>query len=649
MALLLIVQGAWAQAVWWNSSYPYRVAVNVSTNSYDRTDWIVERSLNFSALIYNATGSVKDFDNNSVRVIEYTSGGSIINSNNNLGLVSQFDPSPGYNSTSNAIGDVVWMLNGTTPASSTRFFYLYFSDTSRPKGYPNYQTNLSYSWDGRELGVNTSTGAYLADMKAYYGSLQTEKLRMFRVASGSPYDVRIKLLQSEVARGQMLPVEFIAENKGEVGQDIIMDYWISDGSGGTWYSVTGEPGYTPVLQNTTFPKSIPIFSNQPLGLSYITLVVKYDNTQPTIRVNTTFMVVEANVSANVTPPAPPPGPGGGAPPVPVVVSNVTNITVAPALFPRLEFTNLKQEVNVERGSERYATFTLKNTGEKILHNLTLDFSGIPFDWYSVEPAKVNALKVGESTSFMVKFRPLPNAEPREYQGKVRADSDEVSASQEFKIRLFSSKEELIQYEINQLYEKLDGLRKKADDAMAVGKNVSEAYSLLDESENQLGYAERYLDKRMHSNSLIVINTIDNLLERAGYIIDTAKFTPVAPQQKISIITEFPDWLLYLLLLIILLIVLALLYWMRQTKDMERLLVTRGTGEIKSAVLDSENLQALEAEKDRIKQFLRTLDREFETGLISHESYEELRKKNRDRLLTLSLKVYNMKEAMRSKA
>ncbi len=521
--------------------------------------------------------------------------------------------------------------------------------------YPNSppSANITRVSEGHYLlqyamGANTSTGAYLADLKVYSGSLQSEKLRMFRVASGGPYDVRIKLLQSEVARGNMLPVEFVAENKGEVGQDIIMDYWVTDGAGTTWYSQMGEQGYTPVLQNTTFPKSIPIYNNQPLGMSFLTLVVKYDATQAPIRVNTSFMVV---VASNITPPSPPSGPGGGGAPssgAPVIISNITNAT-APALVPRLEFTTYRQELNVERGTEKYTTFTLKNTGEKILHNLTLDFSGIPFDWYSIEPSKVNNLKVGESTSFMVKFTPPSNTESREYPGKVRADSDEVSITQEFKLRVFSSKEELIQYEIDRVYGKIDGLRKKADDAQLVGKNVTEALSLLDESENQLGYAERYLDKRMYSNSLIVVNTIDNMLERADYIISTAKFSPIAPQQKISITTEFPDWLLYLLLLIILMILLAVLYWMRQTKDIERLLVTKDSGQIKSAVMDSENLQALEAEKDRIKQFLRTLDREYENNLVSRESYEELKKKNRDRLLALSLKLYNLKETIKSRA
>jgi len=139
---------------WWNSTYNYRASANISTGSYNRTGLPIEMEVNFTSLLDGG-----NFDNNSVRVIEYNSSGYIKRE-----APSQFDQYTSFNKSNNAIGEVVWIMNGTTNASTTRYYYIYFSkEEDGTKEVPTYPTDLNYSWDEEELEVNNSNMEWKID------------------------------------------------------------------------------------------------------------------------------------------------------------------------------------------------------------------------------------------------------------------------------------------------------------------------------------------------------------------------------------------------------------------------------------------------------------------------------------------------------
>ncbi len=118
---------------WWNLTWAYRVQVKYTIPSnLNVTDKTVVVTINFTSLV-----PVGAFDNNSVRVIEYSASKQIIQE-----CVSQFEPAVGYNKISNATGNVVWVLNGTT-ANTVRYFYIYFDLEGTGKVAPNYNSGLS--------------------------------------------------------------------------------------------------------------------------------------------------------------------------------------------------------------------------------------------------------------------------------------------------------------------------------------------------------------------------------------------------------------------------------------------------------------------------------------------------------------------------
>jgi uncharacterized membrane protein len=142
---------------WWNTNWYHRVQIDVNTTQYTRYDWPIEREMNFTYLL-QSLGVNEPFDINSTRVIEHNSTGHAI-----LEMTSQFDPAPDYNESNNAVGTVIWILNGTTLIDSVRTFFIYFGTTDNTKNATNYSTGLVYSNTSEEFNINNSASEWYVD------------------------------------------------------------------------------------------------------------------------------------------------------------------------------------------------------------------------------------------------------------------------------------------------------------------------------------------------------------------------------------------------------------------------------------------------------------------------------------------------------
>ncbi|MEM5843990.1 MAG: NEW3 domain-containing protein [Candidatus Aenigmatarchaeota archaeon] len=139
---------------WWNISWHYRVRLEVNTSSFERKNWPIEYKINFTDLL--PYGS---FDENSTRVIEYSQEGELLGE-----IPSQFEKDDDFNSENNALGTLVFFLNGSNPANTKRIFFVYYDSLENgPKEKREYPSSISYSWDGEELNVNASGLSYWID------------------------------------------------------------------------------------------------------------------------------------------------------------------------------------------------------------------------------------------------------------------------------------------------------------------------------------------------------------------------------------------------------------------------------------------------------------------------------------------------------
>ncbi|MHA2120794.1 MAG: hypothetical protein ACW990_06270 [Promethearchaeota archaeon] len=118
---------------WWNKSWEFRIPLEIQADG-NQQDAPVELYINFTEYFEDLNVADPILNTISIRIIEYLS------SSNYYEVESQFDPySRSYDSGTNAIGDLIWILNGTTINNQIRNFYIYFNNGSNPiVPDPNY-------------------------------------------------------------------------------------------------------------------------------------------------------------------------------------------------------------------------------------------------------------------------------------------------------------------------------------------------------------------------------------------------------------------------------------------------------------------------------------------------------------------------------
>jgi hypothetical protein len=128
---------------WFDNTRRYRTALDVNVGSTARTDQPAERSINFTTVLSSLgrSGSLVD---DSIKVIEVSADGqTVINDN----VPFQFDKDSDFNASSNASGNLVILLNGTTAANATRHYQVYF-DTTGSFSAPSVTSLVSVDDDG---------------------------------------------------------------------------------------------------------------------------------------------------------------------------------------------------------------------------------------------------------------------------------------------------------------------------------------------------------------------------------------------------------------------------------------------------------------------------------------------------------------------
>ncbi len=124
---------------WWNSSWHYRVGIEVDMDGFSRIDFPVEVLVDFRNEL-DAVGDSSALDVNSIRVVEYNSSGYILQE-----IKSDFELVSGES------GNVVFILNGSNLGSEVRDFLIYFDSVDRVKGIAGYSSTIDYNFDGNEF------------------------------------------------------------------------------------------------------------------------------------------------------------------------------------------------------------------------------------------------------------------------------------------------------------------------------------------------------------------------------------------------------------------------------------------------------------------------------------------------------------------
>ncbi len=114
-----------AKGAWLDDAFKYRVPIRVSAAGTERWDKPVEVSLNLTQLS-GRMGERGAKENRAIKVVEVNDAGKVINSS----VVCQFDAE-------NACGTLTFLMDGKTPARSTRIFHTYFGPSGSASTLPS--------------------------------------------------------------------------------------------------------------------------------------------------------------------------------------------------------------------------------------------------------------------------------------------------------------------------------------------------------------------------------------------------------------------------------------------------------------------------------------------------------------------------------
>lgn len=150
-----------AVAPWWNTTWPYRVEVDVNAQGVARSDKVAEADINFTKLM-ESFGEPGVFDPTTIRVVEIGPTGAVIDDD----ILAQFQGGAGYNTATNAQGTVVFRMDGTTAATATRRFHVYFAKTGSgipPLSLPSNVRMIDNVMDEGQssVRVETATATYV--------------------------------------------------------------------------------------------------------------------------------------------------------------------------------------------------------------------------------------------------------------------------------------------------------------------------------------------------------------------------------------------------------------------------------------------------------------------------------------------------------
>ena len=158
LMLFMLAAAVRAADEWFDWDWHYRFKAEVNASAYERTDWIVEKRINFSEKL-GRLAEGKRLDPDSIRVVEYDSNGKALGE-----AISQFDPDePG-----GWAGELLWLVDGRLEPGESRTYYVYFDVLKNgPKPRPDYPKGVIVQSREEDIRIDTADLMIYMDRMRY--------------------------------------------------------------------------------------------------------------------------------------------------------------------------------------------------------------------------------------------------------------------------------------------------------------------------------------------------------------------------------------------------------------------------------------------------------------------------------------------------
>ncbi|MEE8402157.1 MAG: hypothetical protein V3R93_00220, partial [Candidatus Hydrothermarchaeaceae archaeon] len=479
---------------------------------------------------------------------------------------------------------------------------------------------------------NTSPGSYIALLEIKEGTYRAWGMESFQISSGV-FDVRLENVKSPISAGEDLTFAIVLTYFGEATtRDITVKYWI-EGSGysnGAGETIKNPDPGVPISLNRDFAAI-----NLSPGAYTLKTTVLYDIANPPATASKTFTVSGGGGVPGG------PGGGGGGGPGEEKAEGIPKLSIIELLPP---------EVNVERGGTTYLIVTVENLGGADVNDISVHVTGISEEWFEVIKGEVPVLSSGESSDVIIQFKVPENILAQTIMLTVQAtNSSEVSDERKVTMRIFASRYDLVHFEIESVKKTMRNSEDRALRALKDGKNVSMVMEKLGEVNGEIRQAEDFLSKHEYQKALVHLNGARELLEHVNEILELLRVEEIGPAP-----TETPaprggisTPVLTFILLVIAALAGAVVYLARER--IFAVLKSGGLPTLKKPSLKKPKFKKIRPEilaksqhlKDdtrKVERLLDTMRGQYDNGLLSDRTYNELKKRNEAKLREMHSKL-----------
>ena len=306
----------------------------------------------------------------------------------------------------------------------------------------------------------------------------------------------------------------------------------------------------------------------------------------------------------------------------------TTVFAAPAM----EIANYENDILIEKGWIRYISIDVDNTGDVYLNNVNVFVQGQKPSWFNVETNSTN-IAPNQTASFLLKLYVPSDEENGKYYFTLNAASEEASASQEFSIEIYSSRTEMLLDQIESFRNKIAELRSEADDAEIRGRNVDSVKVYLTEASPLLEAASNDVSNNLLDSATEKIRNAEISIQKAEYDLSVAATVPIAEQaMPISF-----EWILIIVLSIIIISLFLWFFVLKKNVYMRKIPGKIPGLKIKRMIKQETSKRKSSDDIKNLEEAASLLEEEYREGLISKESYEEMKTKYEEKILNIRTK------------
>jgi hypothetical protein len=237
---------------------------------------------------------------------------------------------------------------------------------------------------------------------------------------------------------------------------------------------------------------------------------------------------------------------------PTSYTNATTTTTTIAKRASISIVSYPANFNITQNVSIDKLLSVKNNGDYVLYNITLELSGI--DFYSVSPSKINELSINAERIFTINFAIPSNATVKEYTVTATVStSSAATATASFKLKVLPS-EATVKTDIIPLYNDylsvLEELETNITRLEEGGINTTDIRALFNSIKIKLNQTNSSLEINDYFTANQLLSDAKELIENLKNMIATAK-----PEQ-----TDLTILIIVAVIIIVAAAIIAYLFW-----------------------------------------------------------------------------------------